>query len=286
MSSEGDGRFLGTEANNKASRGIDVKPIPEIIDIILEVDKEVIKAVHDARKDISRVAEMCLKSVREGGRIIYVGAGTSGRIAVQDVVELYPTYGIGPETFLCLIAGGESALKQSIEGAEDDVSAAVREIRALGVKKLDIVIGISASGRTPYVIESIRHANNIGCTTIGITNNHGSDISKVATYTIRLATGPEVIQGSTRMKAGTSQKMVLNAISTAVAIKMNRVYGNMMSYMGVKFNSKLQKRAVNYLVEEFGLSEEESLETLKRNGFELWKAINELDDRRHSSRSR
>ena len=277
MNSEPTPRENSTESNYIASRGLDAKSVSEIINIIISADERVLDAVRAAIPAISEATEVCLQAILNGGRVIYVGAGTSGRIAAQDVVELYPTYGIGPEQFRYVIAGGRDALERSIEGAEDDTAVAILALNEVNLTKNDIIIGISASGRTPFVVESIKEGKRKGCYTIGIVNNRPCLISSISSLTIYLATGPEVIQGSTRMKAGTAQKMVLNAISTAVATKFGRVYGNMMSHMGARYNSKLKERAVKYLIQEFQIPAEKAESLLEAYDYKIWKAIDHLN---------
>lgn len=267
---------MTTESNNPRTRGIGERRIDEIVEIINSEDFQAFTAVKNALSEVSKAAEICLSSVKNGGRVIYVGAGTSGRIAVQDIVELDPTYGIDDRTFLYIMAGGVDALTRSREGSEDDTGAAEENIRRISAGPKDTIVGISASGRTPFVLAAIREGKKRGSFTIGIVNNPHSPIGNESDLCVFLDTGPEVIQGSTRMKAGTSQKLVLNTISTTVAIKMGRVYDNMMSHMGVTFNSKLKERAVNFLSQEFGISRESAMEYLRSNDYKLWAAIEKI----------
>ncbi len=174
------------------------------------------------------------------------------------------------------MAGGKDALLKSQEGSEDDTEAAEAALSEIQVREVDTVVGISASGRTPFVLSSIKYGNKSGCRTIGIVNNLGTPIEQEASHCIVLDTGPEVIQGSTRMKAGTAQKLTLNAMSTTIAIKMGRVYDNMMSFMGVTFNKKLTERAVSYLINEFKVPREVAEQTLQDCNYRLWEAIDKL----------
>ena len=265
--------MLTTEENNPRTRGISEKEIEEIVRIINEEDFQAFAAVKASVKDIAKAAEMCLSCIRMGGRVIYVGAGTSGRIAVQDIVELDPTYGLDSKSFIYIMAGGVDALLKSKEGSEDDTNAPVDALKKADLSDHDVVIGISASGRTPFVVSALKFANSIGSLTIGIVNNKGSIIEKEAKHCVVLETGPEVIQGSTRMKAGTAQKITLNVLSTTIAIKLGRVYDNMMSYMGVTFKEKLKERAISFLMNEFSIERNEAVMALEKSDYKLWAAI-------------
>lgn len=267
---------MTTEENNPKTRGISSKRTEDIVRIINEEDFQAFEAVKASVTEIAKAADICLSGIKKGGRVIYVGAGTSGRIAVQDIVELDPTYGLDSKTFLYVMAGGLDALLKSQEGSEDDTQAAVVALKKIDLKRHDIVVGISASGRTPFVLAALKYGNSIGSSTIGIVNNPGSVIEKEASHCIVLDTGPEVIQGSTRMKAGTAQKLTLNAMSTTIAIKLGRVYDNMMSYMGVTFNAKLKERAISFLMNEFAVSRDDAIRTLEKSDYKLWAAIDRL----------
>ncbi|MFG1415546.1 MAG: N-acetylmuramic acid 6-phosphate etherase [Thermoplasmataceae archaeon] len=267
---------MTTEENNPKTRGISSKRTEDIVRIINEEDFQAFEAVKASVTEIAKAADICLSGIKKGGRVIYVGAGTSGRIAVQDIVELDPTYGLDSKTFLYVMAGGLDALLKSQEGSEDDTQAAVVALKKIDLKRHDIVVGISASGRTPFVLAALKYGNGIGSSTIGIVNNPGSVIEKEASHCIVLDTGPEVIQGSTRMKAGTAQKLTLNAMSTTIAIKLGRVYDNMMSYMGVTFNAKLKERAISFLINEFAVSRDDAIRTLEKSDYKLWAAIDRL----------
>ena len=267
---------MTTEENNPKTRGISSKRTEDIVRIINDEDFQAFEAVKASVIEIAKAADICLSGIKKGGRVIYVGAGTSGRIAVQDIVELDPTYGLDSKTFLYVMAGGLDALLKSQEGSEDDTQAAVDALKKIDLKRYDIVVGISASGRTPFVLSALKYGNGIGSSTIGIVNNPGSVIEKEASHCIVLDTGPEVIQGSTRMKAGTAQKLTLNAMSTTIAIKLGRVYDNMMSYMGVTFNAKLKERAILLLMNEFAVSRDDAIRTLEKSDYKLWAAIDRL----------
>lgn len=264
---------MGTEDVNYRTKNIDQLSVKQIVETIHLEDIRAYEAIGCILDDTAEVVKNLLDRIELGGRVIYVGAGTSGRIAAQDVIELLPTYGIGDETFIYFIAGGDEALKMSKEGAEDNEKEIEEKLKEIKLDNMDSIVGISASGNTPYVLSAIRYGNEIGALTIGITNNPGSLITSVAKKVLILNTGPEVIQGSTRMKSGTSQKMLLNIISTTIAIKMGRVEGNMMTHMKANFNQKLRKRAINILVNRYGLKEEEAKKLLESVSYDIQKAI-------------
>lgn len=266
----------GTEDNNPFSRDIESWSIPDTLKFIHMADIQAYEAISKTLPEISRVTESIVGRLEKGGRVIYVGAGTSGRLAAQDVAELWPTYGIDSSTFDFIIAGGSQALLHSVEGAEDSRSDSVEDLKRKGLGVNDVVFGITASGTTPFVISSLEYANSIGALSVGMTNNIGRPVSKVASLAIVLETGAEVIQGSTRMKAGTSQKMVLGMISTTVAIRLGFTYRNTMSNMGAWFNDKLQKRAVRMVVQEFGLQEDEARRLLEAKSYRISEVFSSL----------
>ncbi len=270
------GEIKRTEDNNPDSRGIAGKNVRNILEIIHAEDYNAFRAVDDAMDQLSVAVTETHKRLVSGGRVFYVGAGTSGRLAAQDAVELEPTYGIGNDMFDFIMAGGNNALIRSVEGAEDDTDSSKEELKKRNLCKLDTVVGISASGRTPFVLGAIEYGRETGALTIGIVNNTGSIICKRSEICILLETGPEVIQGSTRMKAGTSQKIVLNAYSTALAILLGKTYDNIMSHMGVKYNTKLKQRAVNILISEFKIGATEAEALLVKNNYRLDRIINGL----------
>ena len=269
-----------TEDINPYTRDIDNWNFFQIAQFIHLADIETYEAVGREIEHIALAAEMAYKAIKDGGRVIYVGAGTSGRIAAQDVVELRPTYGLGSDAFDYLMAGGNSALVQSIEGSEDSEKDAEDALKTMKVNRHDLIVGITASGSTPFVIASLRYARNLGCTTVGITCNLNKLIREISHLCIELITGPEVIQGSTRMKAGTAQKMTLNIISTAVAIKLGRTYKNTMSNMGSWYNQKLKIRAASILKQQFGLSSEDADRILESVDYDISRAIELVKSRR------
>lgn len=226
----------------EASLDIDLRPPREIVRIIQEQDALVAPAVAAEAERIALAIDQIADRLSHGGRMFYVGAGTSGRIAMLDASELPPTYGVDPSLVRVLMAGGERAFLNAVEGAEDDEDSAIAAINA-EVKAEDAVVGIAASGTTPYTVAAIRRANMLGALTVAITSNPSSPLASDADIAIAPRTGPEVIMGSTRMKSGTAQKLVLNALSTGVMIRLGRVYSNLMTDMPAT-NEKLRNRAV------------------------------------------
>ncbi|HYC62453.1 MAG TPA: N-acetylmuramic acid 6-phosphate etherase, partial [Thermoanaerobaculia bacterium] len=226
----------------EASLDIDRLPTIEVIRVIQEQDALVAAAVAAQRERIAHAVDEIAERLRHGGKLFYAGAGTSGRIAMLDASELPPTYGIDSALVRVLIAGGERAYFEAVEGAEDDEDAAI-EIVNREVSSDDAIVGIAASGTTPYTVTAVRKANLIGALTVGVTNVAGSPLAQHVDIPIVIETGPEVIMGSTRMKSGTAQKLVLNQLSTGVMIRLGRVYSNLMIDMPAT-NEKLRNRAV------------------------------------------
>ncbi|MGH9735052.1 MAG: N-acetylmuramic acid 6-phosphate etherase [Candidatus Acidiferrales bacterium] len=245
-------RHLTTEQGNPRSRGLDQKGSLEIVRVLNREDARVAGAVGRELPKIARAVEAIVKSLRAGGRLFYVGAGTSGRLAVLDAAECPPTFGTRPQTVQALIAGGQRAVLHAVEGAEDSAKNGARDLAKAGLKRGDIVVGIAASGTTPYVLGAMRYARTKGATTVAVASNSRSPLAKQAQIAIVPETGPEVIAGSTRMKAGTAQKMVLNMLSTASMVRLGRVYGNRMIYMEAT-NEKLRRRTARILEETAGV---------------------------------
>ncbi len=256
-------KALSTEARCQASKNIDTKSTKEICEIINSEDKTVANAVSKELDDISKVIDMVVESFKDGGRLIYVGAGTSGRIGLIDAVECRPTFSCDDEMVQCVMAGGKDAFVRAKEGAEDDKEQAIIDLKNIKLNKKDILIGIAASGRTPYVISAIEYADSIGCNTASIATVKNSKIGGIAKQKIEVETGAEVISGSTRMKAGTAQKMICNMISSASMIKMGKVYDNLMIDVSVT-NEKLLKRACNIIAEITKADEDVCLEKMNK----------------------
>jgi N-acetylmuramic acid 6-phosphate etherase len=254
-----------TERRNQASMRLDEMSVEAIIRLMNDEERRVQKAVSGALPQIASAVELLVEAWRERGRWIYVGSGTSGRIAALDAAECPPTFGAPPERVLALLAGGQNAATRSVEGAEDDTSAAVRDLEALGLGPNDVVVGLAASGSTPYVVAAVRQASKAGCATIGISNNRGSELVAAARVGIELDTGPEILTGSTRLKAGTSQKLVLNMLSTAAFTRLGKVYENVMvDLQGT--NEKLKRRSRRIIREVAEISEDEATELLSAAG--------------------
>ena len=241
-----------TEERNPLTKDIDTLPTFDMLTLINAEDQKVALAVRDELPKIAAAVDAITARMRRGGRLIYIGAGTSGRLGVLDASECPPTFGIPPELVVGLIAGGPAALTDAVEGAEDDREGGAREIKELDVNKNDCAIGIAASGRTPYAIGGLQEAKKRGALTVSITCNHPSPLGALAEITITLVVGPEVVSGSTRLKAGTAQKMVLNMISTAVMIRLGKTYSNLMVDVQPT-NAKLRQRARRIVAEATGL---------------------------------
>ncbi|HIP91993.1 MAG TPA: N-acetylmuramic acid 6-phosphate etherase [Thermotoga sp.] len=254
---------LETELGNPKTENIDTRSVGDILRIMNEEDAIVVLAIREAITEISKVVEFCIESYKKGGRIFYAGAGTSGRMGVIDAAEIPPTFGISQDIFIPLLAGGQEAFAKAVEQVEDMEDLGEHDLSTHDPSSLDTVIGISASGRTPYVKGVLKKAKEVGCKTSLICNVTKPEIGYLADVVVSLKTGPEVIRGSTRLKAGSSQKMVLNMISTATMIKVGKVYKNYMVDVQV-LNIKLKKRALKMISEITGVSEEEAGEYLKQ----------------------
>lgn len=261
-----------TEQRNPRTRGLDAKSTLEILRILNREDQRVALAVRRELPHIARAVDAIVKSLRAGGRLFYVGAGTSGRLAVLDAAECPPTYGISPKVVQAFIAGGEKALRGAVEGAEDSASNGARELARAGVARRDVVVGIAASGTTPYVLGALKWANQRGCVTVGVTSNRNSPLARAAKIAIKPETGPEAIYGSTRMKAGTSQKMVLNLLSTTTMVRLGRVYDNWMIYVALT-NQKLRQRGERILEQAAGVSSSGARHALRQAGHDLPAAL-------------
>lgn len=263
---------LITEERNPNTMNIDSMSTIEMVRTINHEDQKVAAAVGQQDQQIARAIDAAAKRYQQGGRLIYVGAGTSGRLGVLDAAELVPTYGIKPERAVGLIAGGKKAMLQAVEGAEDDLENGQQDLRQLHLSAKDTVIGLAASGRTPYVVGSLDFANEVGALTIAIACVPNAVISSHAEIGIEAVVGPEVITGSTRMKAGTAQKMILNMISTGMMIKQGKVYQNVM--IGVQpTNAKLIDRACRIISTTTGVSTSEAMTALHNSANDVSVAI-------------
>ncbi len=232
---------LLTETRNPNTVGIDRQSSLGIVTLINQEDLTVAPVIQNILPDIAKAVDTIVTAIQSGGRLFYLGAGTSGRLGILDASECPPTYGTDPELVLGLIAGGTPAILQAIEGAEDSPALATEDLKRKQLNSSDVLVGIAASGRTPYVIGGLNYANSMGCSTISLTCTPDSQMSKIADLSLTALTGPEVIMGSTRMKAGTAQKMILNMLTTATMIRLGKVYSNLMVDVQAT-NLKLKER--------------------------------------------
>lgn len=257
-----------TEKRNLNTKDIDKVSTLEMVKKINDEDKLVAYAVEKELPQIANAIDKIAEAINNGGRLIYCGAGTSGRLGILDASECPPTYGVSPELVQGIIAGGMEAIFKAKEGAEDSKELCVEDLRNMNFTKGDVLVGIAASGRTPYVIGGLEYANSIGAVTVGVTCNPQSDIAAVAKIAISPVVGPEVITGSTRMKAGTAQKMVLNMLSTGAMVKTGKVYGNLM--VDVKAtNEKLVERAKHIVIEATEVSREKAEAVLEETNYDV-----------------
>jgi N-acetylmuramic acid 6-phosphate etherase len=244
---------------------LDEMSVREILEGINQEDQTVPNAVKKAIPQIEQLVSQIVLRMKKGGRLFYIGAGTSGRLGIVDASECPPTFGVPFDLVIGLIAGGDGAIRKAVENAEDDIEQAWKDLEVYDINSLDTVIGIAASGRTPYVIGGLKKARENGLLTGSIACNKDSEISKEAEYKIEVIAGPEFITGSTRMKSGTAQKLVLNMISTSVMIQLGRVRGNRMVDMQLS-NHKLIVRAENMVIHELGIPREEAESLLQQHG--------------------
>lgn len=266
------GRARHTEAQNPASRGLDRMSTLDIVSLMNAEDARVAAAVRDALPQVARAADCIAARLREGGRLIYVGAGTSGRLGVLDAVECGPTFSAPAEQVQGVLAGGAVAMTRSVEGAEDSAEGGAQALRALDLTARDAVVGIAASGGTPFVLGALAHARETGAFTAGISCSAPAPLLDLAEVGIAVVTGPELIAGSTRLKAGTAQKMVLNMLSTAAMIRLGKVHDNLMVDLRVS-NAKLALRARRMVAQLGGVSEERAADLLDQTGQSVKPAV-------------
>jgi N-acetylmuramic acid 6-phosphate etherase len=264
--------LLTTESRNQQTMQIDTAEAIDILRIMNEQDQLVALAVKEVLPEVEAAVQFVFESFKNGGRLIYLGAGTSGRLGVLDAVECPPTFSTEPEMVVGLMAGGEGAFLKAVEGAEDDPELGVNDLKQLELTENDSVIGIAASGRTPYVIGALRYARSIGAKTVALSCNKNAAISKEADQAIEVIVGPEVLTGSTRLKSGTAHKMILNMISTSSMILLGKAYENLMVDVKVS-NLKLKERAIGIIRKITGVSYEVALETLEKSGLQVKTAI-------------
>jgi N-acetylmuramic acid 6-phosphate etherase len=247
----------------------------EIVRLMNEDEHVVMQALRQAEPQLAIAAERAAKAFQNGGRVIYVGSGTSGRIAEMDAAEMPPTFGLDADKFLAISSGGDRALREAIEEAEDDEHAAIDALNGIGLSREDIVIGITASGKTPFALAAVRHARQKGVWTCGISNNRNAPLLKAADLGIVLETGPEVLTGSTRLKAGTAQKMALNRISTAAMVLSGKVVENLMVDVKAK-NQKLKERCVRIVRELTTATADEARDLLEQKNWNVREVIESL----------
>ena len=257
-----------TELRNPASKNLDRMTAREIVRLMNREDGKVAAAVGRELPAIARAVDAIVGGIQKGGRLIYVGAGSSGRMGVLDAAECPPTFGTSPKVVVALIAGGRRAITRAVEGAEDSERNGERDLRAKNLTGNDVVVGIAASGTTPYVVGALKYARRRGATTVAVTSNLRMPVGRLAKIVIAPEVGPEVLTGSTRLKAGTSQKMVLNMLSTAVMARLGHVYENLMIDMMLT-NEKLAERALRILAEASGKSVSAAEHALRAGGHDL-----------------
>jgi N-acetylmuramic acid 6-phosphate etherase len=261
-----------TESPSPLHIDLDLYPAEQLVDALVDDQLNAVEAVRASRLQLAAAVRAAVPRLAAGGRLIYVGAGTSGRLGLQDAVELWPTFSWPPERAIALLAGGMGAVTLAVEGAEDDEPQGAADLHAVGPGVNDVVLGVAASGRTPYVLGALRCGRAAGALTIGMANNPDSAVANAAEIGITLDTGPEVISGSTRLKAGTAQKIALNSFSSAVMVGLHKVYGNLMVDLRAT-NSKLRRRAVDLTMRASGCAENEALATLEACAFQIKTAI-------------
>lgn len=263
---------LTTEARNEATKKIDQVSTLEMVTLINQEDQKVAQAIEKVLPQIAAAIDAAAERFKKGGRLIYCGAGTSGRLGALDAIELTPTYSVSPERAFGILAGGEKAMYQAIEGAEDSKELAIEDLTKHQLTARDVVIAIAASGRTPYAVSAIEYGKKVGALTISVTCNNQSPMNQLAEIGIAPIVGPEVITGSTRMKAGSAQKMVLNMFSTGIMVKVGNIYQNLMVNVQPT-NEKLMQRATNIIKEAAEIEESQAKEYLEAAQLEVAPAI-------------
>ena len=252
---------MSSETRNQNTMNLDIMSPLEVVTVMNQEDARVPEAIKPALPNIAQCVTWAIESIEAGGRIIYMGAGTSGRLGVLDAVECPPTFGVSTDVVVGLIAGGEKAFVKAVEGAEDSRELGHDDLVNIGLQKRDIVIGIAASGRTPYVLGGLAYAQEVGCHTVGISCNPGSAVGAAAELAIEVVPGPECLTGSTRLKSGTCQKLILNMISTATMVGCGKAYQNLMVDV-MQTNEKLVVRAQNIVMEATGCDRETAKEKI------------------------
>lgn len=263
---------LTTEARNEATKKIDQVSTLEMVTLINQEDQKVAQAIEKVLPQIAAAIDAAAERFKKGGRLIYCGAGTSGRLGALDAIELTPTYSVSPERAFGILAGGEKAMYQAIEGAEDSKELSIEDLTQHQLTARDVVIAIAASGRTPYAVSAIEYGKKVGALTISVTCNNQSPMNQLAEIGIAPIVGREVITGSTRMKAGSAQKMVLNMFSTGIMVKVGNIYQNLMVNVQPT-NEKLIQRATNIIKEAAEIEESQAKEYLEAAQLEVAPAI-------------
>lgn len=264
--------MLKTEMRNEATIHLDEMSSLEIVQVMNKENRRMLDAVDDALEDVASAVEAIVKSFENDGRLFYIGAGTSGRLGVLDASECPPTFGVGYDKVTGIIAGGDSALRKASEGAEDSGEAGVCDLKKYEISAKDVVCGISAAGGASYVIEALKYAQELGCVTIGITSNKESALDKLADISICTDTGAEVLTGSTRLKAGTAQKIVLNMLTTAAMVRSGYVYENLMINLKPT-NKKLTNRMIGIVRDILNCTEEQAEHYLEENQWNIRAAV-------------
>ena len=264
--------LLRTEQIDSKFQMLDVMSVSELLQAMNESDAEVPKAINLALPKIEKAIDAVVDRMLQGGRLIYIGAGTSGRLGVLDAAECGPTFSVSTDQVLAFIAGGDAAIKNSVEGAEDRPELGAADLKSAKVGQLDCIVGIAASGRTPYVIGAIEYAKSVGALTVGLTCNPDSEIGKLSDFALDIDSGPELLAGSTRLKSGTAQKLVLNMISTISMVRLGKTFGNLMVDLQIS-NEKLADRAVRIIEKATGSTKIEASQALKASGHEVKVAI-------------
>lgn len=263
---------LTTEKRNPNTMKLDEMTLEEMLRQMNKEDAQVPKAIEEALPEIEQAVSKIIESFNKDGRLIYMGAGTSGRLGVLDAAECVPTFGVSSEMVIGLIAGGEKAMVEAVEGAEDSLTLAEDDLKELNLTANDTVVGIAASGRTPYVIGGLKYAREVGAATVSIACNQEAEVSQFSEIAIEVDAGPEVLTGSTRLKAGTAQKLILNMLSTASMVGIGKVYQNLMVDVQPT-NEKLEVRSKNIIMEATGCSKEQASQAFEASGKQVKVAI-------------
>ena len=264
-----------TEQDNPRSANLSSQSAAEIVALMNEEDATVAAAVNLVLRDVAQAVDEIVERLRNGGRLFYIGTGTSGRLGVLDASECPPTFGVSPEMVQGVIAGGYDACHRAVEASEDNAEASIADLELRGFSRRDVLVGIAASGRTPYTVGAVSYARSLGAFTVGLTCVPASPITKAAELSIVPVVGPEVVTGSSRLKAGTAQKLVLNMLSTATMVRLGYVSGNRMSHLKAG-NTKLRDRAARIVMAETGMDQAQAVRALEQSGWVIKTAVQSL----------